>query len=215
LPGLARSQGQSRQAQCVGNLRQLTLAHLGYGLENRERLPFNGDGFWAWDLYPPITDALAPYGASRNQFYCPENPGQNIDGLWNFVSTITFLRYRVTGYAFTLPGTPSLYPTNVNAMITPQQVQVTSVLLSAPPAATRVLVSDATLSNGSVTSNKLTYQFSGIAGEAAVHRSAHMDFVGQYPRGENVGMQDGHSEWHTFAASICRTTGTNVPGFWW
>jgi len=213
LPGMTRLQGESRQTQCGNNLRQLALAHLVYGTDNRESLPImNTGGNWLWDVAPAITDALGRYGAARQTFYCPSYPEQNVDGLWNFGGS-----FRVLGYALTLQGLPSILTSNANSSISTKQTVLGLVFFPPQPAATRVLVADANLSDwGQVsTAQKLTYRYSGIVGGWPVpHHSANMDVFGQYPSGANVVMLDGHTEWRPFSTSVCRTQGGS-PGFWW
>jgi len=212
LPGLTRAQGQTRQAQCAGNFRQLTLAHILYGSENADRLPTVAIGNWLWDIPTSITDALGKYGAGRQQFYCPANPGQNADGLWTFTP-----QYRIAGCAFTLVGSASLITSNANPSITPRQVALGVLLLSAPQSARRALVADVIISQAGQnnTANKFTYSYKNVQGGYPVpHRTSHLDFRAVYPIGGNVGMLDGHVEWTSFSNVICRTTG-GVPGFWW
>jgi prepilin-type N-terminal cleavage/methylation domain-containing protein/prepilin-type processing-associated H-X9-DG protein len=218
LPGLARVQTQSRQAQCAANLRQLALAEIIYGTEHADRLPSLSGGFWLWDTPTSVTSQLGTYGAQRRQFYCPANPDQNTDGLWNFS-----LQYRVAGYVLTMSGSSTLIATNANVNIYPPQQVVGAVVIPAPPAAQRVLAADVIISQvGQYTaSQKLTYQYTGIQGGYSApgftgHRASHLDFTGRYPAGGNVAMLDGHVEWQNFANAICRTQPSGgTPGFWW
>jgi prepilin-type N-terminal cleavage/methylation domain-containing protein/prepilin-type processing-associated H-X9-DG protein len=212
LPGLARAQDQSRQAECASNLRQFTLALITYGADNNDLLPTNPSGSWAFMLARPTSDMLNQYGAQRTQMYCPANTDQNADGLWNFAP-----QYRVIGYAMTLPGTGSVIAADQNIKLTPSQAVIGSVFLPAPAAAKRVLTADVIISMAgqTTTAQKLNYQYKGIQGGfSQPHRSSHFDVNGRYPTGGNTGMLDGHVEWHSFANVTCHTQGGS-PGFWW
>lgn len=208
---------QTRAAQCSANLRQFTLAATSYAYENNNRLPnLAGLGVWAWDLAVSATDSLAANGASRNNLYCPANPDQNVDGLWNWNPAPPY-GYRVIGYATTFAGNPALMGTNQNASILPAPVPFGPVTYPAPRASERVLLADASLTEFGQNAPPLAsqYQWTRIqGGYIASHRSAHLN--GLVPAGCNVSMLDGHVEWRSFAQMIPRTApSSSSPPFWW
>ena len=110
LPALARAKIKAIQAQCMSNVKQMDLAMQVYANDNNSRLPPMTGGNWAWDVPVNIVTTVLQSGATRNIFYCPANPGQNVDGLWNFALPT----FRVIGYGFTFPGTASVINTNQN-----------------------------------------------------------------------------------------------------
>jgi prepilin-type processing-associated H-X9-DG protein len=135
--------------------------------------------------------------------YCPANPEQNDDGLWNFNPP----NFRVIGYAGTVPGTAALINSNLNAMLNPP---------AGVAASQRVLLADATMSMIGQANEALreTYTYAGIPGGwSKPHRTSHLN--GKLPAGGNLCMLDGHVEWRDFAVMHVRTAAGNSPTFWW
>jgi len=141
-PALAKATHQTTRAQCAANLRQVTMAFHIYATENIGKLPSGTVGFWAWDIPWDFATTLGKYGAPRNTLYCPANPGQNLDPLWNYVAN----NYRVIDYALTLVGGGSISSSNQNATLTPQSIPFGPGIYPPPLASQRVLLADATLS---------------------------------------------------------------------
>ena len=71
LPSLGRGAGQSIIAQCAANLRQYDMALQIYGNENRNYLPINGGGNWAWDTSFSVVSFVTNTGGKWNNLYCP------------------------------------------------------------------------------------------------------------------------------------------------
>jgi prepilin-type processing-associated H-X9-DG protein len=168
-----------------------------------------GTGSWVWDTPPVVTTLLGKVGATRDQFYCPANPYQNIDILWNFTPN-----YRVIGYALALPGNPGLPATNVNSSLIPQQFVAGGTVSPAPIASQRVLTADATISSSGQNNpaNVAGYNFTSIVGGAPMpHHTSHL--IDKMPAGGNLGMLDGHVEWREFSKMLPRSLGG--PVFWW
>src|SRR5262245_51022936 len=85
LPVMAGGRLEAKRAQCADNMRKLTLSLQMYAYDNNDRLPSGSSGgTWAWDVSSNLTTQLGILGAQRDQFYCPANPDQNNDGLWNW-----------------------------------------------------------------------------------------------------------------------------------
>ena len=215
LPALSRSARQSRAAQCAGNLRQLGLVTQIYGHEHNDQLPRFDTALganWAWDTPVPVVDGLIQCGASRNMFYCPANPDQNANGLWNW-NLLTATYVRIVGYIAAFSGPSSkVSQTNQNSSLIPQSISSLGQTYPPPPASKRVLLADVVISIGP----NNTYPFTGIqSGYAAPgwqgHRTSHMNTT--LPSGGNVAMLDGHVEWRPFALMIPRTS--SGPFFWW
>ena len=202
VPAWARAKALSRREQCAGNLRQFAQATQNFAIENNSILPKN-TFLWLWVLQVQDADALMRYGASRNTFFCPANPDQNVDGIWNFSLPLA----RVIGYATTFGG--MLNATNVNVSILPQANAGASY--SPPDPGKRVLLADATLQSpsGLFTSVPGGYNAPGWSG----HRTSHL--AGTLPSGGNLTMLDGHVEWRGFSLMVVRSDRTVGPPYWW
>jgi prepilin-type N-terminal cleavage/methylation domain-containing protein/prepilin-type processing-associated H-X9-DG protein len=225
LPALARVRGQSWQAQCAANLKQLNLALQIYSGENNNKLPAVGGGNWAWDVPVGVTTALGVYGAGRQQMYCPANENQNQDGLWNY----GLPSFRVVGYAFVLTGSTTIAQDDQNTVPSAHTILLDGTDLTLGSAGTqypinpsrRVMVADAILSSvggfGLATPTRQTItDWNSIAGgyigppPGFKHRTSHLN--GTLPAGGNVGMLDGHVQWNPYTNIYCHTA---TPGFWW
>jgi prepilin-type processing-associated H-X9-DG protein len=212
-PALAKATHQTARAQCAANLRQVTMAFHIYATENSDKLPAATAGFWAWDIPWNLATTLGRYGAPRNALYCPANPEQNMDPLWNYVSN----SFRVIDYALTLVGGGSISSTNWNASLTPQPIAYGPAIMPPLLASRRVLLADATLSQPGQDNeaNRAGYNYSSIAsGFSQRLRTSHLD--GFLPAGGNLAMVDGHVEWRVFSQMHVRTPqGSGTPVFWW
>jgi prepilin-type processing-associated H-X9-DG protein len=212
-PALAKATHQTTRAQCAANLRQVTMAFHIYATENSGKLPVATVGYWAWDIPWNLATTLGSYGAPRNTLYCPANPGQNADPLWNYVPN----SYRVIDYALTLVGTGSISATNLNATLIPQSIAYGPAVIRPSLSSQKVLVADATLSqpgqDNEATRN--SYNYTSIqSGYPPPMRSSHVDRF--LPSGGNLGMLDGHVEWRVFSQMHVRTpSGSGTPVFWW
>jgi prepilin-type processing-associated H-X9-DG protein len=212
LPAFGKVRHHTKVAQCVGNLRQLVLAFEIYANENRDQLPQTTVGSWAWDFPWALGTNMSRYGASKEAFYCPANL-DNMDLLWNYAPP----SFHVIGYATTLPGGAGLNVTNANSTLTPPAILVAFGIQTRQLASQRVLVADATVSQPGQNNEaqRLSYKYDTIAGgfSSAQRCTSHMD--GSLPAGGNVGMVDGHVEWHRFADMHPRTDNGALPVFWW
>jgi hypothetical protein len=65
-------------------------------------------------------------GCVRGTLYCPANPEQNADELWDW-----YVRngYRVTGYPFTFPNTLGTLSTNWNFKLIPESIEYGALTL--------------------------------------------------------------------------------------
>jgi prepilin-type N-terminal cleavage/methylation domain-containing protein len=212
LPALNKAKDKAMRTKSMNNVRQLTTGMFVYGAEFKDKLPQMTGGAWAWDLPRSVADLMIQNGCTRDIMYCPANPDQNVDGLWNYTT------YRVIGYALTFPGTASVTASNQNKSLIPQPVPsgLPTGPYPPPPNSDRVLLADVTLSlpgQGDY-SQKNTYQYVNIKGGFAVpHRSSHV--TRNFPQGGNLGMLDGHAEWRKFQFMFPRTDTGGSPTFWW
>jgi prepilin-type N-terminal cleavage/methylation domain-containing protein/prepilin-type processing-associated H-X9-DG protein len=212
LPALAKAKEKAIRAQCLSNEKQMGLAMLMYAGEYNNKLPQMGAGGWAWDVPINIADLVVQNGATRNVFYCPANPNQNVDGLWNYTAT-----FRVTGYAFTFPGTASVDVTNQNPNTLGQGITT----LGTVPISDRDFLCDVCLYGGNQAGTgsgwvnvKGGYSAAGWLG----HNSNHIQ--NNVPSGGNMCMLDGHVEWRKFNLMMVRTDTpakptSGTPAFWW
>ena len=224
LPALAKAKCRTLQSQCATNLKKFALVSLIYGNENNDRLPQMTGGDWPWDMSVNVANALLNEGCLRDEMYCPANPLQNADGLWNFA----FPNFRTLGYATAFQNTASVSATNLNPTITPRQILIASLTLPAPRASQRVLLADATISiagqSQTDAASRAFYEYVHIPGGYNApgwtgHQTAHMSPYSSnpyspYPAGGNVAMLDGHAEWRPFQNMVPRNSGGN-PVFWW
>ena len=227
LPVWAGGKSQTKIGICAGHVRQLALSCQMYASDNNNRLPvLSGGASWPWDVPAPITVLLLRYGLATNIFYCPGTSPRFTDqqnwsspapgsSLWNFSSS-----YHITGYAFAFSGGSGIVSfTNQNTTMLPEPVTMAGTEL-VPRASERVLVADATLSEGAMQpayaspDNNYVSIAGGFMQNGLIypHVSAHL--TGNVPTGGNLGFKDGHVAWRQFEVMTPRTT-TTGPFFWW
>jgi len=236
MPVLAVSKGETRLGECASQLRQIALACQLYANENNNRLPLlSANAGWPWDAPVTVANSLMTYGLTAKTFYCPGTaprftdsqnwsmPGIGLNSsLWNYGVSSTPpapTDFRVTGYAMTFSGGSTLVSTNQNTTILPEPLVVGGVRIPAVPAATRVLVADATISVGMAhpgflhPENDYTAIDGGfeVNGKPYPHTSPHLK--GNLPAGGNLGFKDGHVAWRPFTQMTPRTAQGTV--FWW
>jgi prepilin-type processing-associated H-X9-DG protein len=155
-----------------------------------------------------VADLMTKSGSARHIMYCPGFPAQDCDELWFFATNV----FRVIGYGMTFAGTATLNPTNENRKTIPQAIKVGGITYPAPPSSERVLMADATLSNGNNEANRSGNGYTAVQGGwSKLHRSPHLK--GTIPDGANLAMLDGHVEWRKFPQMHVRTL--SGPYFWW
>ena len=226
LPALAKAKEKALRIKCVNNLKQVSLAMLGYAYENGDKFPNGSGAFWSWDLPRSAADVmLSANNTFQKSCYCPGtasrfNEQDNLN-LWNYP-------YRVVGYALTLPGTPCLCPTNYNRTVIPEAIQYGPNMVPPLPVSDKVLTADATISqpaeNNEAQRASGGYHYTDVIGSYPKHHlTAHMN--GNVPKGGNLGMLDGHVEWRKFERMHVRASGgiwsgtsggdPTCPTYWW
>lgn len=239
LPALAAAKQRAIRAQCMGNVKQLDTALLGYAFEFGDKFPKWPDGqtggFWPWDMDAKTADVMidaaktfSTGGTFQKSCYDPGTASRFDDQdnlrLWNYGD------YHALGYAFTFPNTAGLLPQNWNPNTRPADpTMVGPVKVYPEPPPQRVLMACATMSmekpgsappgTGTVgtpkNSNKYTYVYDWITigSYPKAHLSPHLN--GKTPAGGNIGMLDGHVEWRKFAEMQFRGYTDTCPVFWW
>ena len=213
LPALAAAKVKAVRAQCMNNVKEMALTTTIYSNDYNGKLPQMTAGAWAWDVPINVAALMLSSGAIRNTFYCPANPAQNVDGLWNFNGAI-----RVAGFAFTYPGVASVDSTNQNPNMLGQGINTLGTVSTSD----RVLLADVCLSlpGQNVVSQVNGYQWIKIPGGYAPpgwpgHKTSHLNQK-NFPTGGNLGMLDGHVEWRKFQFMHPRTDSAGgSPEFWW
>jgi len=220
IPSLGRGTEKTTIAQCAANLRQYDSALQIYGNENRDNLPSNMYGDWAWDTASSVVSFVTNAGVKWISLYCPGTAPRFTEqddlNLFNFAPP----SFSVLGYASTLPSTADfagVFATNLNLSLTAQRAPpyVGSTQPLPVKSASRPLVADATLNNtgnSSLYSTMVTYNWVSVpGGYGKFHLSAHLN--GTVPLGGNIGMLDGHVEWRNFKDMLPRTSSS--PYFYW
>jgi prepilin-type N-terminal cleavage/methylation domain-containing protein/prepilin-type processing-associated H-X9-DG protein len=218
LPALAKAKGKALIVKCSSNVRQLGFAIRMYADDNRDRFPVLGAGGWAWDIDVRSANSLVTYGGRRSILYCPAFWKQNDNANWAFgaagqtneIGTDSAAVFRVAGYAFAFQGTPGVRATNITESYNPKSWRINGVDVNPGPSE-RVVVADATLSEGANELNRERNRYTRIQGGSVVlHDSPHL--AGKLPSGGNLLMLDGHAEWRKFQKMVVRTDGRP---FWW
>ena len=241
LPALLSAKERAIRIQCMGNVRQLDIAMLGYAGENKGLFPVAKSGYWIWDLDGHAADAMLQANGTTFQKSCYD-PGtasrfRDSDNLrlwwWYFggnppANPNTIPDFRVLGYAMTLWKSPCLIVINQNKGLTPVSVQYGPIMYTPPePPTQRVLVACSTISQTAQhdPKNQFTggYNYIDITSGSYPkhHLSPHLN--GLIPAGGNVGMMDGHVEWRKFKNMTVRGYGGigggqdngTCPTFWW
>jgi prepilin-type N-terminal cleavage/methylation domain-containing protein/prepilin-type processing-associated H-X9-DG protein len=222
LPALSKAKEKAIRIKCTSNIKQLVTACFIYAGDNNDKLfaytPGN-TAYWAWDVpEDPLMKNMLANGVVRGTAYCPANPEQNNDTLWNWtVSGST--GYRVLGYAFTFPNTPGILSTNWNYKLTPQAIQYGTLSLPPPSPTDRPLIADVVISepgqNSPFPGFQAGYNWTRINGGWPNHKTSHL--IKASPMGGNIGMLDGHAEWRKFKYPMLPRTdpSSGSPTFWW
>jgi prepilin-type N-terminal cleavage/methylation domain-containing protein len=200
LPALAKAKVKAKQIHCTNNLKQLNLAVHVYGTDNQDKMPVMSAGNWAWDVPVSVCDQMIKSGATRDIYYDPAYPEDNLDGNWNYAPG----SYRSTGYAQTFKGTKKIDDQYQNETLN-------------PPAGTKIsdraLMACGTISTANVNTATPIDNFTLVTGGVqGTQRTAHLQ--GPIPLGGNVGMLDGSVRWVRWTDMICRGPNGGAAYFW-
>lgn len=225
LPALAKAKSKAIKIKCNGNLKQLGLVGHMYAMDNKDRFPVMADasgnvGAWPWDLPANVANRLTENGSKRALLYCPAFTKQNNDVLWGTLTGVSLgetatreTGYRVAGYAFAWEKAGRVRETNITESLNPKPWKMTDGSFYNPGSSERVIIADATISEGENLNDRTKNRYKNINGGWAGHQAAHLLNNGKIPEGGTLAFADGHTEWRKFNKMVVRTTGS--PSFWW
>jgi prepilin-type N-terminal cleavage/methylation domain-containing protein/prepilin-type processing-associated H-X9-DG protein len=223
LPALSKAKSKAVKIKCASNLKQLGLASYLYAMDNNDKFfdlrdPISGTvGAWPWDVPAYVANRLTENGAQRHILYCPGFVKQDNDELWKFTTdsvaetTKKDTGYRVVGYQFAFLNAARVRVTNITESLNPKAWKMKTGEDLNPGASERVIIADATISQGANEADRTKNRFSKIDGGWKGHQSPHLN--GKLPEGGNLAFADGHAEWRNFQKMFVRTDGD--PTFWW
>jgi prepilin-type N-terminal cleavage/methylation domain-containing protein/prepilin-type processing-associated H-X9-DG protein len=224
LPALSKAKSKAIKIKCTSNLKQLGIASLMYAHDSNDWFPLIQDpvskfvGYWPWDLPAYAANILTANGAQRHILYCPGFPKQDNDTLWKWQTdsvtdtTKSTSGYRVAGYQFAWKFAGRVRETNITESLNPKAWKLPGGIELNPSLSERVIIADATLSNGSNEKDRSRNKYVKVAGGWPDHQAPHLG-QGKVPEGGNLLFADGHVAWVKFGQMVVRTQ--DDPSFWW
>jgi prepilin-type N-terminal cleavage/methylation domain-containing protein/prepilin-type processing-associated H-X9-DG protein len=197
LPALASAKERARRIQCLNGIRQLGLAAISYGNENRDRVPMHTfSGKWLWDIPIQTIDALTNQGALRAIWYCPSVKAsvQAFDlsvAWWDFSASRRIIGYAWIGARLDASGKPMVNNLDSGTMLPGKEFVTT--LANSTNVTGQELIADAVLQN--TANSSFADVPSGLTPDLR-HHNPHMDKAA--PAGGNALFLDGHGAWRTF-----------------
>ncbi len=211
LPALATAKERARRIQDLNGLRQLGLAAVMYGNDNRDKVPQHvRSGSWLWDVPRESADALTNYVANKREvFYCPSlrasvKAFDTAVAWWDFSATRRIIGYGYLGVRLDAGGRIDTVAANWLNGSRPVE-KLTGNTNSVETA----LFVDATLSNRT---DDFANVPSGLTQDLR-HQNPHLD-RGR-PAGANVFYVDGHAAWLKMAKIKKRYDPNGDRVFWW
>jgi prepilin-type N-terminal cleavage/methylation domain-containing protein len=198
LPALAGAKDRAKRIACANNLRQLSLMTIMYAGDNREsyaRPLRTSYPYPYWLVAGYRTNVMTTYKLPRSVFYCPGNPGWNIDTYWLYNDGLNPSDDSVINY-FTFCGVSDFNdPTQVanyypNGGALSKGDNIGSHLPAFPMKTTQKAYYD-------ILWTDMTAKYNGawqVVG--ALTRVNHLDGTGQNPLGNEEAYTDGHVQWN-------------------
>jgi len=223
IPALAKARESARRTVCRGNLHSVGEGAAAYAGSWNNDLPIAGGNansiYWFWDITLQTGDLLvnATATATRSQpmsarrlLYCPSNPVQNNNDLWEYPNQKNAM-IRVIGYGWlgSRIGKTPLGEIPPNVRLFPP-LAFRSKWGDGPAPAMTELAFDAIISEGG--------QYTDIVGGSPLHHTtSHLS--GHEPAGGNILYCDGHVDWKnwggTAQAAGILAAGAGVPPIFW
>ena len=233
LPSLSTVKEQARKIYCKNDLKQIVLSMRIYADSNKNVLPLNERGNWAWDVSFFTTDVVIENGGSPDTFYCPSDKTKNPDRpeLWQFSliygqaqpfhmvdepQTVAARKgqFRVTGYYWLMDMENGNRPFQLGGPGNKKWLRSYNDIKSAGSAE---LVLDATISTGTNrdwrANNFMEVPGGSYGWHGTYDRTNHVK-KNIEPVGGNIGYADGHVSWRKFDKMFVRSGGYN-PVHWW
>ena len=110
LPALTKAKITANRASCKSNQRQQLIALSMYAGDNKDNLPYSGNGYWAHDMSMGLCQNMTANGATYKVWYDPTDKGNSGADLWHEWTNWWSLGYSQVGYAQTFPGHCLLQP---------------------------------------------------------------------------------------------------------
>ncbi len=213
LPALATAKEKAHRTRCLGNARQLGLAAMMYGQDNRDRIPQHRiSGRWLWDMPRATADALTNCGATRYVFYCPSirasvKAFDPAVAWWDYSEEERIIGYGWLGVRLDSQGKPDAQQ-NSTACMYPGK-QLLSKFTGHTNALEAELIVDACLSVGP---NDFVKIPSNLTPDGR-HRNPHLEK--NRPAGGNAFYLDGHASWRRFQKFKERYNPQDRDVRWW
>ncbi len=208
LPVLAQAKERGNRASCMSNLHQQGVAFALYTNDDNGKYPDlryapysatppTPSGNWPWDITTNFTVMMQSYGScTRNVFYCPSNPGYNIDQTWNFAVpnqpgySGTTGGFRILDYIYLIPGAGA----NAGGVSESAYWKTNCLTKPGPTPSDAELVADIVLYD----TGKENFDNISVGGLAGLkppifQRTSHL--YGKLPTGANILFEDGHVQW--------------------
>jgi prepilin-type N-terminal cleavage/methylation domain-containing protein len=211
VPALSRAKEKANRLQCLSNTRQLGLAAILYGQDNRDMVPQHPiGGWWLWDLPRATKDALTNNAVRRETFYCPSVRAS----VKAFDPAVAWWELDIIGYGWLgvrLDSTGSKpEPTqNSPSYILPGK-QFISRFTTTTNAPLSELIVDPLLS---VANTKDFWNPNSGLTKDGRHHNPHM--VGRDPAGGNAFYVDGHAAWVKYDRMKARYDPHDRVQWWW
>ncbi len=211
LPALSMAKERALRLQCMSNVRQLGLAVMLYGEDNRDLVPQHPiGGWWLWDLPNATKNALTNYAGRRETFYCPSVRAS----VKAYDPAVAWWEADIIGYGWlgvrlNAAGTKPEPTQNSPAYILPGKYFI-SKLTDPTNAVLTELIVDPLLSVANT--RDFVKPNSGMTKDGR-HRNPHM--VGRNPGGGNAAYVDGHTAWVKFERMLMRYDPHDRVQWWW
>jgi len=210
LPALSRAKERANRIQCLSNTRQLGLAAMLYGHDNRDKVPQHAiGGMWLWDLPRATRDSLTNNAVRREMFYCPSVRAS----VKAFDPVVAWWEFNIIGYGWLgvrLDSRGQPEPTQNSASYIKPGKEFISRFTGNTNASQAELIVDPLLAVANT--QDFTKPNSGLTPDGR-HHNPHM--LGRDPAGGNALYLDGHSAWVKFQLMKMRYDPHDRVQWWW
>jgi prepilin-type N-terminal cleavage/methylation domain-containing protein len=210
LPALTGAKERAHRIQCLSNTRQLGLAAILYGHDNRDKVPQHPiGGWWLWDLPRATRDALTNNAVRRETFYCPSVRAS----VKAFDPAVEWWELNIIGYGWLgvrLDATGKPEPTQNSPSYMLPGKQFISSFTGNTNASQAELIIDPLLAVANT--QDFVKPNSGLTPDGR-HHNPHM--LGRDPAGGNAFYLDAHAAWVKFQRMKMRYDPHDRVQWWW